>query len=50
MGRTAHFGKIGYLPQKIWLLNDSVRNNILFGEEYDERRLREVYKFLEFDR
>lgn len=49
-GRIAYNGRIGYMPQKIWLLNDTVRNNILFGEAYDPKKLSEVYKLLEFDR
>ncbi|KAK9479697.1 P-loop containing nucleoside triphosphate hydrolase protein, partial [Lipomyces japonicus] len=29
---------VAYCAQQAWLLNDSIRNNILFGASYDERR------------
>lgn len=28
--------KIAYVPQHPWILNDTIRSNILFGEEYDK--------------
>lgn len=30
-------GSIGYVPQEAWLLNTSLRENILFGSPYDEK-------------
>ena len=35
-------GTISYAPQEAWCFNDSVRNNILFGSEYNEHRYRRV--------
>ncbi len=32
------FGSISYVPQKYWILNDTLRNNILFNNVYDEER------------
>ncbi|RAL16060.1 ATP-binding cassette transporter YOR1 [Aspergillus homomorphus CBS 101889] len=32
----------GYCPQYAWVQNTTVRNNILFGREYDEARYNEV--------
>lgn len=29
-------GSIAYVPQTAWILNDSVKNNIIFGQPYDE--------------
>jgi ABC-type multidrug transport system fused ATPase/permease subunit len=31
-------GKVAYVAQSAWILNTSVRENILFGLPYDEER------------
>jgi len=31
-------GRVAYVPQTSWIPNDSLKNNVLFGEEYDEER------------
>ena len=31
-------GRISYAPQKPWILNDTVRNNILFHNKFDEQK------------
>ncbi|EAI3898165.1 ABC transporter ATP-binding protein [Campylobacter coli] len=36
--------KIGYIPQNIYLFNDSVAKNISFGDEVDEEKLQRVIK------
>ncbi|WFD42701.1 hypothetical protein MPSI1_001349 [Malassezia psittaci] len=36
------FGSIAFCPQNAWILNDTVRNNILFGHDYHETRYRQV--------
>ncbi|MCV3454252.1 ABC transporter ATP-binding protein [Campylobacter sp. FU_520] len=36
--------KIGYIPQQIYLFNDSIAKNISFGEEVDEALLYKVIK------
>jgi HlyD family secretion protein len=36
--------KIGYVPQNITLLNDTIRNNIIFSSEEDEKYLDLVYE------
>ncbi|MCR6594703.1 BC-type lipopolysaccharide transporter PglK [Campylobacter insulaenigrae] len=36
--------KIGYIPQQIYLFNDSIAKNISFGEEIDENLLKQVIK------
>ncbi|GJJ73138.1 hypothetical protein EMPS_05496 [Entomortierella parvispora] len=36
---TVHaYGSVAYVAQSAWILNDTVRNNILFGKEYDRER------------
>ena len=37
-------GKIGYIPQKAFLLNDTIRNNILFGKSFDLNRYVKILK------
>ncbi len=36
--------KIGYIPQNIYLFNDSIAKNISFGNEVDEEKLQRVIK------
>ncbi|PWN34606.1 uncharacterized protein FA14DRAFT_143920 [Meira miltonrushii] len=35
-------GKISYCPQQAWLLSSSVRDNIVFGRHFDQRRYDDV--------
>ncbi|KAJ2728220.1 Multidrug resistance-associated protein 1, partial [Coemansia sp. BCRC 34962] len=35
-------GRIGYLEQSPWIMNDTMRANILFGREFDEEYYRKV--------
>ena len=35
-------GKIGYASQQAWIYNGSLRQNIIFGNEYEEGRYNEV--------
>ncbi|XP_052214648.1 ATP-binding cassette sub-family C member 5-like isoform X1 [Dreissena polymorpha] len=41
-GKTAIQGSTAYVSQQAWIMNTSVRENILFGEEYDEHRYASV--------
>lgn len=36
--------RVGYIPQQIYLFDDTVANNISFGFEYDEAKIVEVLK------
>lgn len=31
-------GRIGYCAQQAWILNATVRDNVLFGQPFDEKR------------
>jgi ABC-type sulfate/molybdate transport systems ATPase subunit len=35
-------GTIAYVPQEAWIINATMRDNILFGQPYDEKRYNEV--------
>ena len=37
-------GDVAYVPQAPWIMNATVRDNILFGREVDEERFRSIVK------
>ncbi|KAG0012875.1 hypothetical protein BGZ80_011457 [Entomortierella chlamydospora] len=37
-GTVRSFGSLAYVSQSAWILNDTVRNNILFGQPYNKER------------
>ncbi|KAF8957025.1 multidrug resistance-associated ABC transporter [Flammula alnicola] len=37
-------GGVAYASQESWVQNETIRNNILFGSEYDEERYRKVIR------
>ncbi|KAG0214378.1 hypothetical protein BGX28_002195 [Mortierella sp. GBA30] len=37
-GAVRSYGSLAYVAQSAWILNDTVRNNILFGKPYDKER------------
>lgn len=41
-GQTTLEGKLSYSSQDAWTYQDSVRNNILFGAEYEPERYQKV--------
>ena len=41
-GECKKNGRIAYISQQAYLINDTVRENILFGAEYDEERYNKV--------
>ncbi|KAF9170512.1 hypothetical protein BGX21_008621 [Mortierella sp. AD011] len=43
-GSVISYGSLAYVAQSAWILNDTVRNNILFGHEYDKERYLQVIK------
>ena len=41
-GSVTFSGSVGYAPQQAWIQNATVRENILFGTDYDETRYMET--------
>lgn len=37
-------GTVAYTSQRPWILNDTVRNNIVFGKEFDQERYNQVLR------
>lgn len=37
-GNIAASGGFAYVSQQAWILNDSLKENILFGNEYDQEK------------
>ena len=37
-GRIALGGRMAYVAQQAWILNDTLENNVLFGQPWDEAR------------
>ena len=37
-GEISRKGSIAYIPQEPFMINDTLKNNILFGKEYNEKR------------
>ncbi|KAG0204385.1 Multidrug resistance-associated protein 1 [Mortierella sp. GBA30] len=35
-------GQIAYVPQQAWIINATLRDNILFGKEFDESKYKEI--------
>lgn len=49
-GRLEISGDISYAPQEPWLFEGSVKNNIVFVEDFNEKRYREVVKVCALER
>ncbi|KAG9319523.1 hypothetical protein KVV02_003122 [Mortierella alpina] len=43
-GSVRACGSLAFVAQSAWILNDTVRNNILFGHEYDKERYLQVIR------
>jgi len=39
-GHLAVDGNVAYVAQQAWIFNGTLRENILFGREYDQQRYR----------
>lgn len=38
-------GSVAYVSQKPWIVNDTVRNNIIFGTDLDPQRYNEIIHY-----
>ena len=43
-------GSISYVPQTPWIINDTVKGNILFNKEYDDERYQHIVNICELDK
>ncbi|XP_067119194.1 ATP-binding cassette sub-family C member 4-like [Centruroides vittatus] len=43
-GKVTVKGKIAYASQEAWVFNETIRENILFGEEYQEEKYKNVLR------
>ncbi|KAK2951952.1 Multidrug resistance-associated protein [Blattamonas nauphoetae] len=48
-GKVKVEGKIAFCPQQPWIINDTVKNNILLATPYDKQRYDEVVRVCELD-
>lgn len=46
-GEVSKNGKIAYISQEAFMMNTTIRNNILFGEPYDAEKFEETIKICE---
>lgn len=46
-GTVAAYGRVAYVAQQAWIQNATVRDNILFGKPYDEKKYQNVIKVCE---
>ena len=48
-GKVNVNGSIAYVPQQPWIQNETVKNNILFGKNYDETLCNECIRSCALD-
>ncbi|XP_026349643.2 ATP-binding cassette sub-family C member 2 [Ursus arctos] len=41
-GHVTIKGTVAYVPQQSWIQNGTIKNNILFGSEFDEKRYQQI--------
>ena len=42
-------GSIAYIPQKAWILNDTMRNNIIFNSPFNEQKYEKIVKICQLE-
>lgn len=48
-GRVCTKGRVAYVPQQAWMQNATVKANILFGRELEDKRYRQTLKVCELE-
>jgi len=48
-GEVKKNGKTAYVSQEAFMMNDTIRNNITFGMEYDEEKFKRTIKICELE-
>ena len=38
-------GEVCYVPQKPWIMNGTVKDNIIFNADFDEKKYQEALKY-----
>ena len=49
-GTVNTVGKVAYVSQEAWIFNGSLKNNITFGQEYDEKKYKRVIEICALER
>ncbi|RKP17331.1 hypothetical protein ROZALSC1DRAFT_30847, partial [Rozella allomycis CSF55] len=44
-GEVIFGGSVGYCPQQAWIQNATLKNNVLFGQEYNEEKYKECLHY-----
>ena len=48
-GRVAKHGRVGFVPQEAFLVNDTLKQNVLFGNAFDEARYRRAVRVAQLE-
>ncbi|CAF2953465.1 unnamed protein product [Rotaria sp. Silwood2] len=48
-GKVRLYGSFSYVPQEPWIFSSSIKNNILFGKEYDQKLFQRVINVTALD-
>lgn len=48
-GEVIKNGRIAYIPQEAFMMNDTIRNNIIFGKDYEDEKFKNIIKLCELE-
>ena len=49
-GTVNTVGRVAYVSQEAWIFNGSLKNNITFGQEFDEKKYKRVIEICALER